>query len=770
MGPDSQPRRVLSVTKGYGPLVRVVPRKGTPWVCNDEHVLSLTRTNDGVTSLGGQITDVPVKVWAEWSKTQKHLHKLFRVPVDFPPITLPIHPYLLGVLLGDGSLTNRRIMLTSEDTEVVESAAWLALSHGVNCYPTRSEGRTQTYLFTTTRGQPNPLLDWLRLLGLMECRSGDKFIPGMYKTSDRSQRLQLLAGLLDTDGHLNRAHFDYVSKSQQLSNDLAHVARSVGLAAYVTPRQVDNQTYWRVSISGNVDAIPTRIPRKKAPARKQKKDVLKTGFRIEPIGPGDYYGFTLEGDGRFLLGDFTVTHNTEMAAEIIHLARAKGSKVLFIADRLALVDQAHNRLQSYGIPHGIIQAGQPRDPHEPIQIASAQTLERMDTWPHADLTFIDEVHNQRKHINKFVMALNGLVVGLTATPTTYGLGDVYTNVVMPVTTNDLLKSGDLAPLHFYSAREIDMTGAKKVAGEWTANSVSRRVRAVVGDVVSEWYRHTHRPPDEGGFGGPVPTLVYSADVNDGKALVKAFRAAGFDFRQTTHHDSLTDTLALLRDFNAGKFTGLISVEKLAKGYDAPAVKAIVGTRHYSTSLTALLQQLGRGMRSAPGKDFCLYLDHTGNIEGWWPEIQQFWANGVNRLKGKKAKNETAPMRREGEDRPDVTCGCGYLMPPQVRVCPMCGHTRPQKRRRVRRTLYSPGRMVKLDGATSPGSRAWTWAQVCSVVARMTTNPDKQLKTAKYHFKTMTGTWPDWGWGFSPSSQWPDKRIKERVYAQARSGR
>src|SRR6202030_113517 len=70
-------------------------------------------------------------------------------------------------------------------------------------------------------------------------------------------------------------------------------------------------------ISGNTDQIPTRLPRKKAPPRQQKKVATRTGFSTHPLGEGPYYGFTLDGDGRFLLGDFTVTHNSSLTLQML---------------------------------------------------------------------------------------------------------------------------------------------------------------------------------------------------------------------------------------------------------------------------------------------------------------------------------------------------------------------------------------------------------------------------------------------------------------------
>jgi ATP-dependent exoDNAse (exonuclease V) alpha subunit len=71
-------------------------------------------------------------------------------------------------------------------------------------------------------------------------------------------------------------------------------------------------TYFVITISGHTNQLPLRIQRKKAAPRRQIKDATRTGFAVHSIGDGPYFGFELSGDGRFLLGDFTVTHNTTL--------------------------------------------------------------------------------------------------------------------------------------------------------------------------------------------------------------------------------------------------------------------------------------------------------------------------------------------------------------------------------------------------------------------------------------------------------------------------
>lgn len=210
----------------------------------------------------------------------------------------------------------QRAGATSVDPEIKDEMEAAALEYGVGI---RRDGTpaVSTWVFTTGNigGKRNPVISILRRLGLWNRCAGSKFIPHDYKVSSRKDRLELLAGLIDTDGHLHTGCFDFISKSVVLANDLAFVARSLGFAASIreclkSAHASHVGTYHRVSISGDISHIPCRIKRKQCGLRIQKKSVLRTGFKINKLGIEPFYGFTLDGDGRYLLGDFTVTHNS----------------------------------------------------------------------------------------------------------------------------------------------------------------------------------------------------------------------------------------------------------------------------------------------------------------------------------------------------------------------------------------------------------------------------------------------------------------------------
>ena len=217
---------------------------------------------------------------------------------------------------------------------------------------------------------------------------------------------------------------------------------------------------------------------------------------------------------------------TEVAMAIMREVSRKYKRTAMMLDRIVLVNQTSARLSSYGIDHGVMQADHWRyKPHERIQIVSAQTLEKRAKKLDIDLLIIDECHVQRASIVKLIKANPDLkVIGLTATPFTKGLGNVYTNIVGAKATGELIKDGWLTPLRVFIAKEIDMTGVTKVAGEWAQDQVTERGMKITGDIVDEWVKQTFRL-----FNKAVKTVVFCAGVAHGKDLERQFKERGFNF-------------------------------------------------------------------------------------------------------------------------------------------------------------------------------------------------------------------------------------------------
>lgn len=319
LGPDGTPRKVLSTCTGREQMYRVVPVKGDPYVVNASHILSLARSGKpGVVNMN------VVDYYRQQTKLGKSLKGwragcVQQFPTSKASAALLLDPYWLGCWLGDGK-ADQPVIYKPEATAMLEHlTAWAySQGHRVARYAYK-DGDCPGWLFSTsdsTRTR-NGYLDGLRGYGLV----GNKHVPDDYKYGSADVRRALLAGMVDSDGSVSRGGFDWISKYEQLADDFAFICRSLGLAAYkkLVKKGIKSSgfegAYWRVSVSGDCSQIPCLD--KVAPARKQVKRVTVTGIRVERLGVGDYCGFELDGDKLFLLGDFTVTHNTEMSKTLL---------------------------------------------------------------------------------------------------------------------------------------------------------------------------------------------------------------------------------------------------------------------------------------------------------------------------------------------------------------------------------------------------------------------------------------------------------------------
>lgn len=434
---------------------------------------------------------------------------------------------------------------------------------------------------------------------------------------------------------------------------------------------------------------------------------------------------------------------TVIATQMTGDANAKGTRVIFGVDRVSIVDQTSAMFDKYGIPHGVIQANHWRSrPHERVQIATWQTLEKRSIDPEVRLLIVDECHTVRDSVSQLIQSRDDLLtIGLTATPFTKGLGQLYTNLVNVTTTNRLIEEGFLCPLKVYIAQAPDMSGAKVVAGEWTAKEAGQRGTAIIGDIVAGWIEKTRLH-----FGGPVKTIVFSADVDHGEELCKQFQAAGYNFQQISYKDANDDRRKQLVDEFRRKdssIVGLVSCEALAKGFDVPDIMCGIAARPYRKSLSGHIQMLGRAMRSSPGKTFALWLDHAGNYARFKSDVDDYFENGIQSLDNADLDSKVRKDPEE-EEADDIRCGeCGFVMPPKAKACPACGHERVRKAIRE----IQEGELVAIDATVAKlphylHDKKAVWPQLCTLaMQRKNGDEDSAKKFARRQFEQIYGHWP-----------------------------
>lgn len=206
------------------------------------------------------------------------------------------------------------------DEEIIsEFVAW---GMSLGCREERDPyGKTSLASRVTMRGpvpgrgrRKNAAKDRLRALGVL----GSKHIPQEYVVGTLEERLDLLAGIVDTDGYLQGVGYTVTQKDRALAQQVRFIAGSCGFRTSLRLKLVsvngEKRPYWDVAISGDITRIPVRLERKRA-TKVPTNDWLWGTVEVEEDGEGEYAGFLLDGDHLFLLADFTVTHNSYFFAD-----------------------------------------------------------------------------------------------------------------------------------------------------------------------------------------------------------------------------------------------------------------------------------------------------------------------------------------------------------------------------------------------------------------------------------------------------------------------
>jgi superfamily II DNA or RNA helicase/intein/homing endonuclease len=394
MGDDSKPRAVLSTTSGMDDLYKVKQINGDDYVVNSEHILTLYRSKSNVKRdhAGRTIIDMNIQDYNNSSKWMKHILKGIKAPVEFTQKTLPIDPYMLGLWLGDGRATDIRFFLQPQkDKEIVQYLTTYCENNGYVLveYPEKSDCiayniRLYEGLHRNTDMTgilQNDLKASFSRLDLFK----NKHVPAIYKTSSREQRLQLLAGFIDADGHKHHSGYDITVKNNEIVEGIVFVARSLGFRVTLNERFKKNtktgkgDIYAYLGIYGNTKEIPVKVQYKKCEERKSKKNPLVCGIDVSYYGHGEYFGFEIDGNKRFLLGDFTITHNTEVISGI---CKAIKCPTVILADQTVIIDQIKQRLELRDVIDevGLFYAGKKPD-GQLIVVGSIQSLSPPSKYP-----------------------------------------------------------------------------------------------------------------------------------------------------------------------------------------------------------------------------------------------------------------------------------------------------------------------------------------------------------------------------------------------------
>lgn len=378
-------------------------------------------------------------------------------------------------------------------------------------------------------------------------------------------------------------------------------------------------------------------------------------------------------------------------------------RVLFVAHKYELVDQAHGRLEALGVQSGVIMAqdealhGSERiAPGARVQVASIQTAARRGAGGPYELIVVDEAHRIMADSYQALVAAHpkARVLGLTATPERMdgkSLGDFFERIVTIAAPSRLYAAGYLARPTVYVAPDnalVELTkrlkGAEVARGDYSQKALARIVDSglLVGHVVSEAQR----------LAGSGPKVVFAGSVEHSQEVCARFRRAGV---KAEHLDADTDPHERVRMLD-GLRTGAVSVVSnfgvLTEGWDLPALGAVIIARP-TRSKTLLFQMAGRVQRPWKGRK-PVVLDH-GNCclsLGIDPRDDYSWSLDMR-----------AAERAHG-DAPVKACDeCRALIPTGCATCPECGAAQPKTERQLREE--EEAKLVELETGRLAALRA-----------------------------------------------------------------
>ena len=367
----------------------------------------------------------------------------------------------------------------------------------------------------------------------------------------------------------------------------------------------------------------------------------------------------LRRSGSVLIQAPTGSGKTVLSAFMAGRAARKGGRVWFVMHRRELIEQASETFARVGIEHGITAAGVPGRACA-VQLCAVQSLRsRVGRMLPPSLVIWDECHHMAAGTwAKLRDALaNAYHVGLSATPQRLdgaGLGAWFREIVVGPPVSDLIDAGFLSPYRVFAPSVPDVSGVGVRGGDYARDVLASIMDrpSVTGDAVSHYLR----------LARAKRAVVFCAGIEHSRRVVAQFTGAGV---RALHVDGETPALerrAAMQRFRAGEIDVLSNVDLFGEGVDVPGIEAVILLRP-TQSLGLYMQQVGRGLRPAEGKDCALILDHSGNVfRHGLPDDAREWSLDAPRRKP-KAENLISVK---------LCPKCFRALRATVQVCP-CGH-------------------------------------------------------------------------------------------------
>ena len=386
---------------------------------------------------------------------------------------------------------------------------------------------------------------------------------------------------------------------------------------------------------------------------------------------------------------------TTIFAHVSASAASKGRCVFLVAHRAELVKQIAMTLARFGCAHQIVAPGPIVRQSQVAQfkslgrswvthgarvyVCSAQTLvKRLEAMPHApDLIVIDEAHHLTEASTWGRIVANypaARILPVTATPVRMdgkglgvGAGGFADALLMGPTMAELIEAGHLSPYRIFGPpNALDLTGVRSRAGDFARDQLAEAIDKprITGDAVGHYQR----------LAAGRRAVAFCVSVAHAAHVAEEFRRAGVPAEALDGSMDPGDREAMIARFEAGTTLVLSSCDIVSEGFDLPAIEVAILLRP-TQSLGLYLQQVGRALRTFPGKREALIIDHVGAVvTHGLPDEDREWS--LDGLRKQRAANDNE------REVPVATCPkCFAIHKPGPR-CTSCGHDYPVQSRRV----------------------------------------------------------------------------------------
>jgi len=315
MGIDFKPRTVLRLFKGMAPLYKIHQTNGDDYFTTGNHLIALKRRElklDEYKRYPNIQDNITIKASELEFKSEKFRENFagYKVGcIDLPERQVNIDPYFLGVWLGDGE--SGAVRISSPDIEIMDYCKKIADEFELEYKIRRERPDSPCFRISIANsyhsGKKNKILDILREYDLLN----NKHIPECFLLNSVKNRLELLAGLLDTDGNWSGNRFSFCATPKVLADQVKQLADQLGFRASLFRNSAD--TSWIVTIGGDTWRIPTKIKRKKSLPRDLGRSRMTSTLTVSKDVEDYFSGIEVDGDNLFILADGTVTHNCQLS-------------------------------------------------------------------------------------------------------------------------------------------------------------------------------------------------------------------------------------------------------------------------------------------------------------------------------------------------------------------------------------------------------------------------------------------------------------------------